>query len=947
LDRCAAIFVGSGRRPASRRLLRPVAAVLALVLVLALGVTFASATAPVVTIENASGVSFSSAHVKGHVNPEGQFTEWRFQYATEADFSDAVEGPSSATESDEDVSGQLSGLAPGTTYHLRLLASNGDGQSEAVAASTFTTEAVNPPAVSGLSVSGVGASSAHFQGTVNSGGSGPGEATEYAFQCSPECPGIEGLQPLTSDGADHLVEADASGLEPNREYTVTLRATDAAGLSTEESGAFTTGVAAPELQPALLADPTATSIGLNAYLNPHNSPVTECQFEWGPTAAYGHSIPCLSLPSGNQSAVVSADLSGLQPATEYHFRASASNGVGGSLHSSDRAFSTFPAEPSGPCPNEEVRQEQGSTYLPDCRAYELVSSSNDSLGGVANSDDGSRVSYDKSNVSPNFYTATRDPSSGWQESSMQPPADQLLEGDSQVFAYSGDRSKVFLGVFPGVVGLPTSSTIVRLAVGGVQSVFAHLPSSELHATNLDTVASDDGAHAFAAIFTPFDSGHLPGTRNVYDLAQNPPLLVSRMPDGSVCGITASGFASQGIASTELQHWNSTDGSRVFFLSNCGFSGEVLFRRDLATQTTTQISGTDADATFVQAAADGQAAIFTTTGSLTPQDTNADRDVYLWTASGGNQCLTCVVPDAEVDPLVAAAPDLSRAYFSSSAALTPDDVDGTKSLYVLRIQGGVPTTAYVSPLDISGNAAVELVNDPQRVFAVTMTGDGSTLVFRTNLAALNPLTQTNNGGRSQFYRYDDRARTLTCVSCPATGGTSDVASPSIGSIGDEGYSRVLSDDGSRFFFRTNQVLVPRDVNAGPDIYEWHDSRLFLISDGVDPTPGTLNRPSTLLRSVSADGRDVFITSLQHLTSTPGAGSMFLYDVRADGGFPAPRSTPCSGEGCQGETAAPPAQPAAASAAFAGPGNPKPRRKHKRHHRRKHHGRTANHNRRVSR
>jgi len=99
----------------------------ALTLALILGVALAGAAAPVLTIENAKNVEYTTADVKGTVNPEGQLTSWHFEYATQADFSDAKPGPSGETETAEPVSGSLSGLAPNTAYHLRLVAENADG----------------------------------------------------------------------------------------------------------------------------------------------------------------------------------------------------------------------------------------------------------------------------------------------------------------------------------------------------------------------------------------------------------------------------------------------------------------------------------------------------------------------------------------------------------------------------------------------------------------------------------------------------------------------------------------------------------------------------------------------------------------------------------------------------------------------------------------------------
>ena len=62
----------------------------------------------------------------------------------------------------------------------------------------------------------------------------------------------------------------------------------------------------------------------------------------------------------------------LQPGTTYHFRvvASDSNGI---ATSSQQTFVFLGALPSqGACPNQTLREENNSTLLPDCRAYELV-----------------------------------------------------------------------------------------------------------------------------------------------------------------------------------------------------------------------------------------------------------------------------------------------------------------------------------------------------------------------------------------------------------------------------------------------------------------------------------------------------------------------------------------------------------------------------------------------
>src|SRR4029079_15989500 len=100
----------------------------ALILALAVGATLAAAVAPTVTIDNATSVSYTSAHASGKVDPQGQSTTYRFQYLSDTQLQENIvngfpEWEFAQTAKEESIEGaeqavdaDLTGLAPGTTF---------------------------------------------------------------------------------------------------------------------------------------------------------------------------------------------------------------------------------------------------------------------------------------------------------------------------------------------------------------------------------------------------------------------------------------------------------------------------------------------------------------------------------------------------------------------------------------------------------------------------------------------------------------------------------------------------------------------------------------------------------------------------------------------------------------------------------------------------------------
>jgi hypothetical protein len=518
--------------------------------------------------------------------------------------------------------------------------------------------------------------------------------------------------------------------------------------------------------------------------------------------------------------------------------------------------------------------------------------------------------------------AQRDPVLGWRTTDALPGPDSVIDGRYNPGFATADLSQFTMTVVNGVIKLLSPATLVRMDDARHQTVLQEFPQN---VNDLQFgAASDDLSHVFIKVPTQFDPDHLPGTENVYDFGSGSPVLVSRLPDGSVpaCGVptdTISGFASQATFAHVSQHWVSSDGTKVFFESqgnDCSGPRE-LYQRNLASGTTTLVSGPVASGSdlgvdapgLVRAAADNSWVIYRTASALDALDANADIDLYRWTADGQNTCLTCAVPDAAAmsGPRTAiASEDGARAYFVSQNQLVAGrGAPGADNIYVSHVVGGVRQIDYVAPA-IPGTG---LTVTP--ALGADISSDGRMLAFVSNQPAV---TTDDNGGFDQYYLYDDGTQSVTCVSCPhGRLPTSSVPTSLSGTTStslDVGHA--LSPDGTRFAFVTTDALAPQDVNGGQDLYEWHDGRIGLITDGI------VANQSVAVGDVASDGRDVLFRAQGRLAPGAQDDSTQMYVARIGGGFPASSqvSAECDGEQCQGTPAQPPAIARAGTQAVAG-------------------------------
>lgn len=202
-----------------------------------------ASSAPSVTTSPATGVSDTGAKLNGTVNPNGEQTSYAFQwgptngYGHETALTSAGSGTSPSS-----VSATLSGLAPGSTYHFRVIAMNGTGTSVG-ADETFTTTGTAPapspaPQATTGSAANVGQSGATVTGTVTPNGQPTtyyfeyGPTPNYGFETSPTNAG--------SGVTGQAVSATLSGLASDTTYYYRLVAVSNGGTALGSGQSFKT-----------------------------------------------------------------------------------------------------------------------------------------------------------------------------------------------------------------------------------------------------------------------------------------------------------------------------------------------------------------------------------------------------------------------------------------------------------------------------------------------------------------------------------------------------------------------------------------------------------------------------------------------------------------------------------------------------------------------------------
>ena len=129
----------------------------------------AAAAAPTATTGEPKDVTATTATVPGTVNPNGTATTFVVEYGTTTAYGSSTPAQDAGSGvTPADVEAALTGLAPSTTYHARIVATNADGSSEG-ADVAFTTGPPPPtaPSVFTRSAVDVGPTSGRLRGVVD------------------------------------------------------------------------------------------------------------------------------------------------------------------------------------------------------------------------------------------------------------------------------------------------------------------------------------------------------------------------------------------------------------------------------------------------------------------------------------------------------------------------------------------------------------------------------------------------------------------------------------------------------------------------------------------------------------------------------------------------------------------------------------------------------------
>jgi DNA-binding beta-propeller fold protein YncE len=818
------------------------------------------------------------------------------------------------------------------------------------ASSPFSPKAVmviddfTPPTVSIDPVTDITATTATFNGTINS--QGPPN-TNYRFEYSTDgttwTPVPDSDVAIGTDTTDTPVTQTVTGLDPDTDYRIRLVATEdfnaAATTSPEET--FTTDTAPPLVRPLGVGSRTDTVAWLGGEINPRNSQTNYyIEYTLDTDTDYANSSRVPSAPTtqdigdGNDYVTVTELATGLQPDTTYRYRVVATN-VAGTTHGPSRTFTTrntLPTPPKGRAYEMVSPLDKNGAEIARGVSGGLYSTSGAALSGnaVAYAAVGGQFGGIESSPPQGQYLSVRS-QTGWGTRGISPRIEQYPGGEANSASIWYLSEELSHAVVSSSALLAEGASLLNGSWGlylqdnsGPASSYDLLsrPTSLLTS---DRTPSSNLRFVFAAA-TPemdhvvFDANSrrltdegVDNDTEVYEWVDGHVRLVSKLPSGEpALGALAGGRNQFGLFTAYPgDNVVSDDGGRIYFRDQA----DGLYVREHGT-TTRLVSASERPGEdpsppgeepsiprpgrfWAAEAATGSKAIFTSAEKLT-QNAKAQfgrEDLYLWSAEGpAGARLTDLTPQDDdggsVLGVAAFDDDLSRIYFVARGDLAAGAAPGNPNLYMWSASGEVEHIAVLAEED-------EAIWSRERQAApgfhdVRLSADGDTLLF----ASRANVTATDTQGHAQLYRFDAGRDRLQCVSCGGQAVTGDAwmffrPGNAITTLPYR-MPQNLSADGERVFFETLEALVGRDVNGRADVYMWSDGEVSLISTGM-------GFGDSEFLGASASGDDVFFTTREQLVGSDTDELVDVYDARVGGGFPE-QEVPeeCVGDQCQGVT-----------------------------------------------
>lgn len=609
------------------------------------------------------------------------------------------------------------------------------------------------------------------------------------------------------------------------------------------------------------------------------------------------------------------------------------------------------------CPNALVRAQQAVQSLANCRAFEMVSPLDKSNGDVIfwgtdrSAPDGEGFEYEagtafagaESAPHTNQYVSWRSPQ-GWTTEGLNaymtpdPFPFGILNSAQGVYAMSEDLTHAVMKSIhdpddrSGDTSEDQTALYLRKKGQGFIRLSPPSPTGSVAAVGpLYVGASTDMSRIFFQSDEQLTPDTPAGATESYEWYEGQVSLIGRLPNGEI----ALGGASVGRGIPPFGSYPATesaiakDGSQVvltmgtpsqLYLREGGHSRLISYSQREGAVGEPAPDG----ATFVGTTSEGGrlSTIYFVSPDLLTNDAEGgeptapnENELYAYDMETGKLSFLSIDTEpanepgnevgARVSPYwMASSEDGSYVYFGANSKLTPDaSTNGGLYLWHDGTVRFVAALAEFPNTSSSGRARYRI------------SADGRRLLFIER----NQLTEAPVASNvPEAYLYDADSDELNCISCRSDGTTVGEASfqgfnVGYGGLDNQMYlSRNLSRDGSRAFFESTEALVPGDINGAPDVYEWHDGSLHLVSTGRWPT-------GARLLDASANGRDVFIATREPLVWADTDNFADVYDSREDGGFLEATRGECSAGACQGEPGGAASWSAPGSATVAGAGN----------------------------